>query len=72
VTFTYAEIRTGTGAAGEPVSCRVAHRVWYPDAYTLHRRTELARRNGLGGTVQWALGYEDPQQWPGLRHIAST
>ncbi len=72
VTFTYAEVRTGTGPTGQQVTCRVAHRAWYPDAYTVQRRTDLARDRGLGGTVQWALGYEDPRQWPGLRQLASA
>jgi spore germination protein YaaH len=72
VTFTYTEVRTGPGPTGQPVTCRVAHRTWYPDAYTVHRRTKLARDRGLAGTVQWALGYEDPRQWPGLRQLASA
>jgi hypothetical protein len=38
----------------------------------VHRRTKLARDRGLAGTVQWALGYEDPRQWPGLRQLASA
>jgi spore germination protein YaaH len=72
VTFTYTDVRTGTGPGGQQVTCRVAHRAWYPDAYTLQQRTALARRHGLGGTVQWALGYEDPNQWAAIRRLASA
>jgi spore germination protein YaaH len=72
VTFTYLETTSGVGPDGQPATCQVSHRAFYPDAYTVHRRAELARRHGLGGTVQWALGYEDPQQWPGLRQIAAS
>jgi spore germination protein YaaH len=70
IVFDYWHTLSGPDAFGQPVSCQVNRQVWYPDATTVHHRTALARQWGLAGTVQWALGYEDPAQWPGLRQQA--